>query len=86
MDVAAWPLAELELHEAARGAEIGEGATAWIVVTFVAWGLAVGLAYDRTRAGRFIGSRRILLATASDRSLLPQRLTAVAVTVAVSVP
>jgi DMSO/TMAO reductase YedYZ molybdopterin-dependent catalytic subunit len=37
---------------------------AWVFATFVAWGLAFGSVYDRARAGRFIATRRILLATA----------------------
>ena len=36
----------------------------WIGATFLLWGLGVGAAYDRARAGRFIESRRLLFAAA----------------------
>lgn len=36
----------------------------WIGATFLAWGLGIGVASDRARAGRFVGSRRLLLASA----------------------
>src|SRR5205814_4148811 len=38
------------------------GSAAWIVVTFVAWGLAFGWAYDRV--GKFSATRRSLLLAA----------------------
>ena len=36
----------------------------WVGATFLAWGLGIGVAFDRSRAGRFVESRRLLLASA----------------------
>jgi len=36
----------------------------WIGATFLLWGLGVGYAFDRARAGSFVESRRLLLASA----------------------
>ena len=36
----------------------------WVGVTFLAWGIGVGDAFDRTRAARFNENRRLLLASA----------------------
>ena len=33
----------------------------WVGATFLTWGLAFGYAFERTRAGRFIHARRVLL-------------------------
>ena len=66
-------VAEYRLQRLSPGSIAGP---AWVLATFMAWGLAFGSAYDRSRAAGFLNTRRVLLVTAISTILgvLPANL------------